>query len=289
VEPALDSIAELWARFSPETVVVLYGWACNLDVPDLWQEMPTPTPALRAFIRASMERGVYDLGESDLYNQDPHESFRSLLCHESDIHFRSTDESLVNIVEAAWQDVYLDPRDTEPYIAVRLSLSAGKFLGTPKSGRQREVQLSARLKAVLIEWRSMCGTLGDGTILSIDDANYRNRAFAWMVKKAKLPTVEGRTPKPKELRDSYASYLLSAGIPLPYVSEQLGHSDVGTTARHYTRWIGRGRYVPPPLLEEGEVPSDLISRCDFGESSGKSHNTSHKSPQNSGNQSGTDV
>ncbi len=110
----LDSIVELCARFSPETVVVLYGWACNLDTPDLWQKMPTPTAALRTFIRASMERGVYDLGESDLYIQDTDESFRFLLCHESDIHFRSLDQTLVDIVEAAWQDAGLDPSEAEP-------------------------------------------------------------------------------------------------------------------------------------------------------------------------------
>ena len=110
----LDSIVELCARFSPESVVVLYGWACNLDVPDLWQEMPTPTSALRAFIRESMERGVYDLGESDMYIQDPDEIFQFLLCHESDIHFRSTDQALLNIVKAAWQDAGLEPFESEP-------------------------------------------------------------------------------------------------------------------------------------------------------------------------------
>lgn len=110
----LDSIVELCARFSPETVVVLYGWACNLDTPDLWQEMRTPTAALRALIRTSMERGVYDLGESDLYIQDAGESFRFLLCHESDIHFRSLDESMINIVEAAWRGAGLAPSEAEP-------------------------------------------------------------------------------------------------------------------------------------------------------------------------------
>jgi hypothetical protein len=62
-----------------------------------------------------------------------------------------------------------------------------------------------------------------------------------------------------DLRDTYASQLVSAGIPLAYVAEQLGHADMATTARHYARWITRGRYVAPPTLGPGEVPADLLA------------------------------
>ena len=45
-----------------------------------------------------------------------------------------------------------------------------------------------------------------------------------------------------------------------YVSQQLGHSDVATTARHYARWCGGNEYWEPLVLEEGEVPADLLAR-----------------------------
>jgi hypothetical protein len=81
------------------------------------------------------------------------------------------------------------------------------------------------------------------------------------VKLAGLPIVERALCRPKDLRDTYASHLLSANIPLPYVSKQLGHGDVLTTARHYARWIdASGRYVAPPVLQQGEVPADLLAR-----------------------------
>jgi integrase len=35
------------------------------------------------------------------------------------------------------------------------------------------------------------------------------------------------------LRHSHASHLLSRGVPLPVVSERLGHSDANITARIY--------------------------------------------------------
>ena len=43
---------------------------------------------------------------------------------------------------------------------------------------------------------------------------------------------------PKDLRATYGSWLLSLGVQLSYVSQQLGHSDVAVTARHYARWCG---------------------------------------------------
>ena len=42
-----------------------------------------------------------------------------------------------------------------------------------------------------------------------------------IVRKARLAGV-----KPKDLRDSFASYLLTCGVQLGYLSRQLGHSNV---------------------------------------------------------------
>ena len=66
--------------------------------------------------------------------------------------------------------------------------------------------------------------------------------------------------KPKDLRDSYASYLLTCGVQLGYVSRQLGHSNVATTANHYARWAGDDSYRAPLALEPGDVPADLLAR-----------------------------
>lgn len=66
--------------------------------------------------------------------------------------------------------------------------------------------------------------------------------------------------RPKDLRDTFASQLLSAGVQLGYISRQLGHSSVAVTATHYARWCGGDSYRAPLMLEAGEVPADLLAR-----------------------------
>ena len=74
--------------------------------------------------------------------------------------------------------------------------------------------------------------------------------------RASLPDL-----RPKDLRDSLASHLLTAGVQLGYVSTQLGHADVAVTARHYARYVGSGAdYIEPPTLARHELPADLLAR-----------------------------
>jgi integrase len=47
----------------------------------------------------------------------------------------------------------------------------------------------------------------------------------------------------KDLRDTFASQLLTSGVSLGYVSKQLGHADVAVTARHYARRAGGDSYL----------------------------------------------
>jgi len=70
-------------------------------------------------------------------------------------------------------------------------------------------------------------------VLDVDPADFRKREWRRILKRAQLPH------RPiKDLRDTFASQLLTAGAQLGYISRQLGHSDVSVTARHYARWAG---------------------------------------------------
>lgn len=64
----------------------------------------------------------------------------------------------------------------------------------------------------------------------------------------------------KDLRDTFASQLLTAGITLQYISGELGHECVGVTEKHYAKWIGEDDDREPMRLEEGAVPLDLLAR-----------------------------
>jgi integrase len=44
----------------------------------------------------------------------------------------------------------------------------------------------------------------------------------------------------KDLRDSYASHLLSSGIVLAFVARQLGHTKTTVTERHYAKYLPDG-------------------------------------------------
>jgi Phage integrase family len=68
----------------------------------------------------------------------------------------------------------------------------------------------------------------------MDPANVA-KVFARILKAAKLPHF-----RVYDLRHTYASLLLSAGVPLLYVSQQLGHRKPTTTLRYYAKWIPSG-------------------------------------------------
>ncbi len=71
--------------------------------------------------------------------------------------------------------------------------------------------------------------------------------------------LAGHTPK--DLRDTYASWLVSLGAPVAWVSESLGHANWAVTARHYARWVDDAARQPlTPKLDSGDVWPDLLAR-----------------------------
>ena len=89
----------------------------------------------------------------------------------------------------------------------------------------------------------------------VDPDNFRGREWRRICKGAEI----GHRAM-KDLRDTYASQLLTAGVQLGYVSHQLGHADVSTTSRHYARWCGGAEYREAIRPGPGELPADLLAR-----------------------------
>ena len=66
---------------------------------------------------------------------------------------------------------------------------------------------------------------------------------------------------PKDLRDTFASWLVSLGVPVAWVSDALGHSGWVVTARHCARWIDdTASRELPPTLGAGDVWPDSLAR-----------------------------
>ena len=80
-----------------------------------------------------------------------------------------------------------------------------------------------------------------GTLL---DDRHMARAMRRVLEKAELPSFSLY-----DLRHTYASLLLSAGVPLLYVAQQLGHTKPTITLKYYARWIPTGDASHAGVLE----------------------------------------
>jgi integrase len=156
--------------------------------------------------------------------------------------------------------VWAEGDDTKRALVIRETIARGRHEGPPKSGRERTVALSRRLRGLLREFSIARGrpSLGERVLPGFHAGNYQRRHFEPVCTAAGLPRHT-----PKDLRDTFASQLLTAGVQLGYISTQLGHADVATTARHYARWTVDGSYRRALAVEPGEVPADLIARMEL--------------------------
>lgn len=111
----------------------------------------------------------------------------------------------------------------------------------PESGRTRRVQLSQRLRARLREGWLELGQPEIGYVAPGFDASNFAKRFSGLCRKAGIGSF-----RPKDLRSTYASHLLSLGTPLTYIAAQLGHTSSETTRRHYARYIPAGYLAPLP-------------------------------------------
>jgi integrase len=154
-----------------------------------------------------------------------------------------------------------DASDAPRYLVIDLNIPTQGDEGAPKSGRSRRVALSKRLRDALFElYRERRGSRETDRVfphLVTDQELKRWRRGEWLriVQRAGIGPVN-----PKDLRDTFASQLLTVGVQLGYVSKQLGHVTVAVTAKHYARWCGGDEYRAALRCEPGEVPADLLSK-----------------------------
>ncbi len=112
-------------------------------------------------------------------------------------------------------------------LVVRQSLSRGR-LGTPKSGRNREIPLNTRIVDSLRSYRHLRGEMvfcnDDGSVLT---KNQCRRPLRWIQKKAGILKLGWH-----DLRHTFASHLVMRGAPMKAVQELMGHSTMQMTMRY---------------------------------------------------------
>lgn len=124
-----------------------------------------------------------------------------------------------------WEDVDLD-RDR---VNVRRSYSHGEET-LPKSGRSRTIPVSPQLHLTLAEHKLATGT-GERVFLSdkgrLIDHNRVKRHFWFGIRASGVKRIRFH-----DLRHSFASQLVIAGVSLYKVQKLLGHQDIKTTMRY---------------------------------------------------------
>lgn len=130
-----------------------------------------------------------------------------------------------------WRDVDFDKGN----VLIRRSSSLG-ITGPTKSGHDRAVPMSAALAQALAALVHTRGPLvfcnGDGTALSIGHLHERLWAAC---RRAGLRRIRWH-----DLRHSFASQLVLAGVPLGQVQAWLGHSTIAMTMRYAHLAPGQG-------------------------------------------------
>ncbi len=127
------------------------------------------------------------------------------------------------LLAVQWDDIDL----VAGRLLVRRSVTRG-VVGTPKSGRNREIPLNSRVLAELRRFRHLRGPLvfcnEDGSLLT---KNQCRRPLRRLQRKAALVELGWH-----DLRHSFASHLVMRGAPMKAVQELLGHSTMEMTMRY---------------------------------------------------------
>ena len=130
----------------------------------------------------------------------------------------------------------------------------------PKSGQERWLPMSWRLRTHLREYFSL-GPAKSPLMApwGHTEDHFQRSVFATLSKKAGL----GRR-LPKDLRDTFASHLLTAGIDFFQIMIWMGHAptSVAMFRKRYAKYLGDSKALwrEPVQLDSWAVPPDLLSR-----------------------------
>ena len=147
----------------------------------------------------------------------------------------------------------------EKRLRVERSATLNKAIKSTKTGEPRWVDLGPYtidklkihltwLEAEAIALGKEAGWLFPSEAWTLLDDRHIARAMRGVLKKAGLPSFS-----PYDLRHTYASLLLSSGVPLLYVAQQLGHVKPTITLKYYARWIPSGNANHVGVLERTPV------------------------------------
>jgi len=173
------------------------------------------------------------------------------------------------IAALRWKWVNLDGGDIQVVESAEQTVEGVRYK-EPKSGKKRNVRLSATVIEELKEWRLKqaeellrVGRRPDGDTFVVSQADGsplqpRSISHEWVrvLAAKKLPRIRFH-----DLRHAHATHLLASGIHPKIASERLGHSKVGITLDLYS-------HVMPGMQEDAVAKLDVALKTAMAEKIG---------------------
>jgi len=181
---------------------------------------------------------------------------------------------LGELLALQWDDIQFGESDEDPnrFILVRRNYVRGSFT-SPKSGKERRVDLTKELRRVLLELRDarMLAAFKAGqddvsglvfpseTSGPLDGVNLYHRDFLPCLRAARLRRVTFHA-----LRHTYASLLIQGSASLAYVKEQMGHSSIQVTVDIYGHLIPGANIAWADALDSTTSPQQSATQTQTG-------------------------
>ena len=131
-----------------------------------------------------------------------------------------------------WEDIDFKTQT----ITIQRSMRSGVLNDSTKTGKDRTIIIPKPLKEVLLAYKKV---VPEGTWLFMNPLT--NKPFTSskaIIKRYFKPLLETSNVKYKTfyaMRHSFASISAQKGIPMSFISKQLGHSDISITMKYYVK------------------------------------------------------
>ena len=104
----LETVIERLKSKDVQQVTVMYGFDCELDQDELYKEITVAVNDINTFIARSESEEIYKFGDNDFYIMAKPLDIKFLFCHESDVHFTTSDKGVFAQIKEEWLNMGYD-------------------------------------------------------------------------------------------------------------------------------------------------------------------------------------
>ena len=98
----IEEMPELLSQLGINYVLISFGYGCNEDLEDLWKERQISVDDIADFLQQNIDSGLFTPTTGDLFIKSNEHGTEILFCHESDIHFKTSNENAFQMKRNDW-------------------------------------------------------------------------------------------------------------------------------------------------------------------------------------------